>query len=92
MFDTFFDDLYEDLEELVADTPEELGLPEFCTFTKDTFPDEWSDYNRTEKRIFLKDHFYNLYGHTPTKFYFNEDKDTVSVDIYSWKLTNWEED
>ena len=29
MIDTFFDDLYEDLEELVADTPEELGLPEF---------------------------------------------------------------
>ena len=94
MMDTFFDDLYEDLEELVADTPEELGLPEFCVFTKDTFLEEWSSYNRTEKRIFLKNYFYSLYGHTPTKFYFNEDTDTdtVSVDIYSWELTIWEED
>lgn len=81
MTDTFFDDLYEDLEELVSDGP----IPrEFYRFKKtDLSSEAWDTIQYNFQRAILQKKLNDRYGSFTQKFYFWEadDEDYVAVGI-----------
>ena len=80
MMDTFFDDLYEDLEELVSDGP----LPrEFYSFKKTDLPEAWDTFQYNHQRAILQKKLNDLYGSFTQKFYFweTDDEDYIAVGI-----------
>jgi hypothetical protein len=80
MLDTFFDDLYEELEELVSDGP----IPrEFYRFKKTDLPEAWGTFQYNFQKAILQKKLTDIYGSFTQKFYFWEadDEDAIVVGI-----------